>query len=88
MIKHEHWLPRLISVASKYDSAACKFLEGHILEHIVNGRIYAELHPFKIGRRRHALVALLLLRSPLAADALARSRTRAADPQRLSAGGG
>jgi hypothetical protein len=43
----EHWLPRLISTASKYDSAACKFLEGHILEHIVNGRIHAELHPFK-----------------------------------------
>src|SRR4029079_18409537 len=37
MIKDEHCLPRLISTTSKYDSAACKFLEGYILEHIVNG---------------------------------------------------
>jgi hypothetical protein len=44
MTKHKHWLPRLIATASKYDGAACKFLEGHILKHIVNGRIHSEMH--------------------------------------------
>ena len=47
MVKHEHWLPQLIATASKYDAAGHKFLEGHILEHIVNGRIHAEIHPFR-----------------------------------------
>jgi Mesyanzhinovviridae DNA polymerase len=47
MAKHEHWLPQLIATASKYDAAAVKFLEGHILNHIVNGRIHAEIHPFR-----------------------------------------
>jgi DNA polymerase I-like protein with 3'-5' exonuclease and polymerase domains len=47
MITHAHWLPRLISTAGKYDGAANKFLQGHILDHIVQGRIHAELHPFK-----------------------------------------
>jgi Mesyanzhinovviridae DNA polymerase len=47
MTKHPHWLPRLIATASKYDAAGNKFLEGHILNHIVNGRIYAEIHPFR-----------------------------------------
>ena len=47
MITHAHWLPRLISTAGKYDGAANKFLQGHILDHIVKGRIHAELHPFK-----------------------------------------
>ena len=32
---HEHWLPQLIALASKYHAAACKFLQGHILDHIV-----------------------------------------------------
>ena len=47
MAKHEHWLPQLIATASKYDAAGTKFLEGHILDHIVNGRIHAEIHPFR-----------------------------------------
>ena len=47
MAKHEHWLPQLIATASKYDAAGTKFLEGHILNHIVNGRIHAEIHPFR-----------------------------------------
>ena len=47
MAKHRHWLPQLIATASKYDAAGTKFLEGHILEHIVNGRIHAEIHPFR-----------------------------------------
>ena len=87
MAKHEHWLPRGIATASKYDAAGTKFLEGHILNHIVNGRIHAEIHPYRAGRRRHALVALCLLQSAAAADAVARQGTRAADPQRVPAGG-
>jgi DNA polymerase I-like protein with 3'-5' exonuclease and polymerase domains len=47
MAKHEHWLPRGIAAASKYDAAGSKFLEGHILNHIVGGRIHAEIHPFR-----------------------------------------
>jgi DNA polymerase I-like protein with 3'-5' exonuclease and polymerase domains len=47
MGSHEHWLPRLIAIASKYDAAACKFLQGHILDHIINGRIYSEIHQFR-----------------------------------------
>jgi DNA polymerase I-like protein with 3'-5' exonuclease and polymerase domains len=47
MAKHEHWLPRGIAAASKYDAASTKFLEGHILNHIVGGRIHAEIHPFR-----------------------------------------
>jgi Mesyanzhinovviridae DNA polymerase len=43
---HEHWLPRLIALASKYDTA-CDFFQGHILDHIVGGRIYAEFNQFK-----------------------------------------
>ena len=44
---HEHWLPRLIALASKYHDTACKFFQGHILDHIIGGRIYAEFHQFK-----------------------------------------
>ena len=33
--------------ANKYNIAAAKFLEGHILDHIVNGRIHAEIHPHR-----------------------------------------
>jgi DNA polymerase I-like protein with 3'-5' exonuclease and polymerase domains len=47
MVKHQHWLPRLIAAANKYDSAGSKFIEGHILKHIIGGRIYAEIHPFR-----------------------------------------
>ena len=44
---HEHWLPRLIALASKYHDTACKFFQGHILDHIIGGKIYAEFHQFK-----------------------------------------
>ena len=47
MGRHEHWLPQLIVTASKYHDAGKKFLEGHILKHVVNGRIHAEIHPFR-----------------------------------------
>jgi DNA polymerase I-like protein with 3'-5' exonuclease and polymerase domains len=44
---HAHWLPQLICTAEKYHRAGDKFVGKYILEHAVNGRIYAELHPFK-----------------------------------------
>ncbi len=47
MSGHAHWLPQLITQANKYDAAGSKFLEGHILAHIVNGRIHAEIHPHR-----------------------------------------
>ena len=47
MATHPHWLPQLIATANKYDAAGSKFLEGHILEHLVDGRIYAEIHPHR-----------------------------------------
>jgi DNA polymerase I-like protein with 3'-5' exonuclease and polymerase domains len=47
MAKHPHWLPQLIAKANKYDAAGRKFLEGHILSHIRNGRIHAEIHPYR-----------------------------------------
>ena len=47
MATHPHWLPQLIATASKYDHAGSTFLEGHILEHLIGGRIYAEINPFR-----------------------------------------
>ena len=47
MRKHSHWLPQLIAEADKYNKAAVDFLEGHILDHTVNGRIHAEIRPHR-----------------------------------------
>ena len=47
MATHPHWLPQGIAIANKYEAAGTKFLEGHILKHIVGGRIHAEIHPFR-----------------------------------------
>ena len=47
MPKHAHWLPRLIVKADKYNNAAIKFLQRYVLDHSVNGRIYAEIHPHR-----------------------------------------
>jgi DNA polymerase I-like protein with 3'-5' exonuclease and polymerase domains len=47
MATHPHWLPRLIATASKYDHAGRTFLEGHILEHLIGDRVYAEINPFR-----------------------------------------
>ena len=44
---HPHWLPRLIATANKYDAAGSKFLEGHILDHLIGDRIYAEINPLR-----------------------------------------
>jgi DNA polymerase I-like protein with 3'-5' exonuclease and polymerase domains len=47
MLTHTHWLPQLIAAANKYDAAGAKFLEGHILAHLVGGRIHAEINPHR-----------------------------------------
>jgi DNA polymerase I-like protein with 3'-5' exonuclease and polymerase domains len=47
MPKNQHWLPQLIVKALRYHDAADKFLQGHILNHIENGRIYADIHPHR-----------------------------------------
>ena len=45
--RNPHWLPQLIAKATKYDIAASRFLEGHILDHIINGRVYSDIHPHR-----------------------------------------
>src|SRR5215469_14731109 len=47
MHRHPHWLPNLIVKADKYNNAAINFLQGYILDHVVNGRIHAEIHPHR-----------------------------------------
>jgi DNA polymerase I-like protein with 3'-5' exonuclease and polymerase domains len=47
MDKHPHWLPQLIAKANKYHDAGAKFLEGHILAHLINGRVHPEIHPHR-----------------------------------------
>ena len=47
MVTNPHWLPQLIAKATKYDTAASRFLEGHILDHIINGRVYSDIHPHR-----------------------------------------
>jgi DNA polymerase I-like protein with 3'-5' exonuclease and polymerase domains len=67
MHKHDHWLPKLIVQADKYNNAAVKFLQSYILDHAVNGRIHAEIHPHR-SAEGGALAALLLFQSSVAAD--------------------
>src|SRR6516165_4205348 len=38
---------RLIVTADVYNNAATNFIEHHILEHVVNGRLHPEIHPFR-----------------------------------------
>jgi DNA polymerase I-like protein with 3'-5' exonuclease and polymerase domains len=47
MVTHPHWLPRLIATASKFEKAGSTFLGAHILGHLINGRIYGEINPFR-----------------------------------------
>jgi DNA polymerase I-like protein with 3'-5' exonuclease and polymerase domains len=47
MHKHTHWLPQLIARADRYNKAAVDFLDTHILGHVVNGRVHAEIHPHR-----------------------------------------
>lgn len=44
---HEHWLPKLVVRARKYQRAASTFIDQYILGHTVNGRIHAEMHPLR-----------------------------------------
>jgi CHC2 zinc finger/Toprim domain len=47
MVAHPHWLPQLIAKATKYNGTANRFLKGHILDHIIDGRVYSEIHPHR-----------------------------------------
>jgi DNA polymerase I-like protein with 3'-5' exonuclease and polymerase domains len=47
MQKHEHWLPQLTVKADKLNNAAVNFLQGFILDYVVNGRVHAEIHPHR-----------------------------------------
>jgi DNA polymerase I-like protein with 3'-5' exonuclease and polymerase domains len=47
MHKHPHWLPQLVVKADKYNKAGVDFLQHHILDHVVAGRIHAEIHPHR-----------------------------------------
>ena len=47
MRKHDHFLTQGIVQANRYNDAAEKFLNGHILAHIIDGRIYSEIHPHR-----------------------------------------
>ena len=47
MAKHQHWLPRLIATANKYEFAGSTFLEGYILQHLIGDRIYGEINPHR-----------------------------------------
>jgi DNA polymerase I-like protein with 3'-5' exonuclease and polymerase domains len=43
----DHWLPRGVALARKYDQAGEKFLKGYIRDNIVDGRIHAEIHQLR-----------------------------------------
>ena len=47
MVGHEHFLPRLIAEANKYNEAVTKFMDKYILGHLVNGRIHAGINPHR-----------------------------------------
>jgi DNA polymerase I-like protein with 3'-5' exonuclease and polymerase domains len=47
MHRSEHWFPQLVVKADKYNKAATDFLQRHILDHVVSGRIHAEIHPHR-----------------------------------------
>ena len=46
MTRHPDALPQLIAEVGKYHKAGHDFIETHILGHVVNRRIYAEVNPF------------------------------------------
>jgi DNA polymerase I-like protein with 3'-5' exonuclease and polymerase domains len=47
MHRHAHWLPQLIVRADKLNNAAVNFLQHYIIDHVVAGRIHAEIHPHR-----------------------------------------
>jgi DNA polymerase I-like protein with 3'-5' exonuclease and polymerase domains len=46
MAAHEHWLPKLIATANKYDKAGGDFVQK-LIDYAVNGRIHAEINPHR-----------------------------------------
>lgn len=44
MPRHQHWLPPLIVKADQLNNAAANFLQHYVLDHVVNGRVHAEIH--------------------------------------------
>jgi DNA polymerase I-like protein with 3'-5' exonuclease and polymerase domains len=47
MVKHSHPVPNLIAKINRYHHAGHLFLQNHILDHIVGGRIHASFHPHR-----------------------------------------
>jgi DNA polymerase I-like protein with 3'-5' exonuclease and polymerase domains len=47
MPRHAHWLPPLIVKADRLNNAAANFLQHYILDHVVDGRVHAEIHPHR-----------------------------------------
>jgi hypothetical protein len=47
MRQHEHWFPPTVVRAKEFHNAATKFLQTYVIEHVVNGRVHAEIHPHK-----------------------------------------
>jgi DNA polymerase I-like protein with 3'-5' exonuclease and polymerase domains len=47
MPRHPHWLPQLIVKVDKLNNAAVNFLQRYILDHAVDGRVHAEIHPHR-----------------------------------------
>jgi DNA polymerase-1 len=47
MPRHAHWLPPLIVKADRLNNAAVNFLQHYILDHVVKGRVHAEIHPHR-----------------------------------------
>jgi DNA polymerase I-like protein with 3'-5' exonuclease and polymerase domains len=53
---HEHWLPRRVAAARKYDDLANKFIRGYILGFAHRGRIHPTVNQFRAeggGTRSH-----------------------------------
>jgi DNA polymerase I-like protein with 3'-5' exonuclease and polymerase domains len=47
MPRHAHWLPPLIVKADRYNNAGAHFVQAYILDHVVHGRVHAEIHPHR-----------------------------------------
>lgn len=47
MEKSQHWLPRLVVEARKYEDSASKFVENFVMSYAHRGRLHAEVHQFK-----------------------------------------
>ena len=43
----DHWLPKAVADARKFEQASEKFLNGYIKDFTVDGRLHAEVHQFK-----------------------------------------